>query len=255
MLPEIPAEQFRRVLDVVAREIILEAGLQQPPVDAFHVAEQLGLIVARDQPAARGLASPRARLVRLSASAGPSHSSEGTILLADDPRRERRQWAVAHEIGESRAYRVFAELGVDPQEAPVAAREDVANRLASSLLLPRDWFLRDGVRVDWDLFDLKTIYATASHELIARRMLEMPAAVILTLADQGRTVWRRSNRSFRPPPLTPAERDAWTAAHDEGQPVQCDPRELPDGVDDVRAWPIHEPGWRREIIRTELTLW
>jgi hypothetical protein len=255
MLPEIPAEQFRRVLDVVAREILLEAGLQQPPVDAFHVAEQLGLIVARDQPAARGLASPRARFVRLGASAGPSPASEGAILVADDPRRERRQWAVAHEIGESRAYRVFAELGVDPQEAPVAAREDVANRLASSLLLPRDWFLRDGVRVDWDLFDLKAIYATASHELLARRMLEMPPAVIVTLADQGRTIWRRSNRSFRPPPLTPAEHDAWTAAHDGGEPVQCDSRELPDGVDDVRAWPIHEPSWRREIIRTELTSW
>lgn len=255
MLPEIPAEQFRRVLDVVAREILLEAGLQQPPIDAFHVAEQLGLIVARDQPAARGLASPRARFVRLGSGVESGHASEGTILLADDPRRERRQWAVAHELGESRAYRVFAELGVDPQEAPVAAREDVANRLASALLLPRDWFLRDGVRVDWDLFDLKAIYATASHELIARRMLEMPPAVVVTLADQGRTVWRRSNRSFRPPPLTPAERDAWTAAHDGGQRVQCDPRELPDGVDDVRAWPIHEPGWRREIIRTELTSW
>ena len=253
MLLEVPAEQFRRVLDTVAREILLEAGLERPPVGAFHVAQQLGLIVARDRPAVDELTAPRARFVRLGA--GPSRASEGTILLADDPRRERRQWAVAHEIGESRAYRVFAELGVHPQEAPVAAREEVANRLASSLLLPRDWFLRDGVRVDWDLFALKTIYATASHELIARRMLEMPPAVVVTLADQGRPVWRRSNRSFRPPPLTPAERDAWTAAHDGGHPVQCDPRELPDGVDDVRVWPIHEPGWRREIIRTELTSW
>jgi hypothetical protein len=264
MLPEIPDEQVRHAFDGVAREILLAAGLAQPPVDAFHVAEQLGLIIARDQPAARGLAQPRARFVRLGAGAkliqtnegddgGPAN--QGAILLADDPRRERRQWAVAHEIGESRAYRVFAELGVDPRDAPVAAREEVANRLAGSLLLPRDWFLRDGVRTDWDLFDLKAIYATASHELIARRLLEMPPAVVVTLADQGRCVWRRSNRLFRAPPLTPAERAAWTAAHDGGQPVQCDPGELPDGVDDVRAWPIHEPGWRREIIRTELVSW
>jgi hypothetical protein len=263
MLPEIPAEQFRQVLDTVAREVLLEAGLEQPPVDAFHVAEQLGLIVARDQPAAHGLAQPRARFVRLGAGAKLIQTNEGddggvnqgAILLADDPRRERRQWAVAHEIGESRAYRVFAELGVDPRDAPVAAREDVANRLAGALLLPRDWFLRDGVRVDWDLFDLKAIYATASHELIARRMLEMPPALIVTLADQGRCIWRRSNRSFRAPPLTSVERDAWIAAHDGGQTVQCESSELPDGVDDVRAWPIHEPGWRREIIRTELVSW
>jgi hypothetical protein len=263
MLPEIADEQVRQALDAVAREVLLAAGLTQPPVDAFHVAEQLGLIVARDRPAASGLAQPRARFVRLGAGAklvqttagDNGDANQGAILLADDPRRERRQWAVAHEIGESRAYRVFAELGVDPQEAPVAAREDVANRLASSLLLPRDWFLRDGVRVDWDLFDLKAIYATASHELIARRLLEMPPAVIVTLADQGRCVWRRSNRLFRAPPLTAAERAAWMAAHDGWRPVQCEHSELPDGVDDVRVWPIHEPGWRREIIRTELAPW
>jgi len=263
MLPEIPAEQVREVLDTVAREILLEAGVEQLPVDAISVAERLGLIIARDRPAARGLAQPRARFVRLGTGAklsqsidhGNGDSRQGTILLADDPRRERRQWAVAHEIGESRAYRVFTELGVDPREAPPAAREEVANRLAGALLLPRDWFLRDGVRTDWDLFDLKAMYATASHELIARRMLEMPSAVIVTLADQGRCVWRRSNRLFRAPPLTPAERAAWTAAHDGGRPVQCDSGELPDGVDDVRAWPIHEPPWRREIIRTELVSW
>jgi hypothetical protein len=263
MLPEIPDEQIRQVLEGVAREILFEADVSEPRVDAFHVAAQLGLIVARDRPLSAGLEQPRARFVRLGSSdrlpqangADEGRPNQGTILLADDPRLERRQWAVAHEIGESRAYRVFAELGVDPREAPTAAREAVANRLASSLLLPRDWFIRDGVHVDWDLFDLKAIYATASHELIARRMLEMPPPVIVTLADQGRCVWRRSNGLPRTPPLTSPERAAWTAAHDGGQPAQCEPGELPDGIDDVRAWPIHEPGWRREIIRTELTQW
>lgn len=262
MLPEIPDEQLRQVLEAIAREILREAEVARPPVDAFCVAERLGLIIARDRPVAAGVEQPRARFVRLAAGNGlvPSAMSDrqegqGAILLADDPRRERRQWAVAHEIGESRAYRVFNELGVDPREAPPAAREEIANRLANSLLLPRDWFLRDGVSVDWDLFDLKAIYVTASHELIARRMLEMPLAVIVTVADQGRCVWRRGNRGSRTPPLTPPERAAWIAAHDGGQPVACERGELPDGVDDVRAWPIHEPGWRREIIRTELTAW
>lgn len=266
MLPEIPDEQVRQALEGVAREILLAAGVEQPPVDAFFVAEQLGLIVARDQPASHGFTQPRARFVRLGVAQldrpadrddGKSfgRATQGTILLADDPRRERRQWAVAHEIGESRAYRVFAELGIDPRDAPATAREGIANRLASSLLLPRDWFLRDGVRVDWDLFDLKAMYATASHELLARRLLEMPPTVIVTLADQGRIVWRRSNRFHRTPPLTSAERAAWTAAHDGGQPAECDAAQLPDGIDDVRVWPIHEPGWRREIIRTEVVSW
>ena len=262
MVSEIPAEQLRQVLEAVAREILREAAVARPPVDAFHVAERLGLIIARDRPVADGAEQPRARFVRLAAGNGLAqplmsdrHEGQGAILLADDPRRERRQWAVGHEIGESRAYRVFGELGVDPREAPPAAREEIANRLANSLLLPRDWFLRDGVGVDWDLFDLKSIYATASHELIARRMLDMPPPVIVTVADQGRCVWRRGNGLARTPPLTPPERAAWIAAHDGGQPAACDRSELPEGVDDVRAWPIHEPGWRREIVRTEVVAW
>jgi hypothetical protein len=163
---------------------------------------------------------------------------------------------VAHEIGESHAYRVFCELGVNFAEVPSATREAVANRLAGCLLLPRDWFIADGVVVDWDLYELKARYSTASHEMIARRMLEMPRPVIITLADHGKKVWRMSNCRFRTPPMTPPEIEVWKAAHERGKAARCDARELPEGIDDVRAWPIHEPDWRREIVRTALTdLW
>jgi hypothetical protein len=53
--------------------------------------------------------------------------------------------------------------------------------------------------------------------------------------------------------MTPAELTAWKATHELCQPTSCEPRELADGVEDVRSWPIHEPGWKREIIRTALT--
>ncbi|WP_428304427.1 ImmA/IrrE family metallo-endopeptidase [Lacipirellula sp.] len=252
VLTEIPDEQLRCVLEGVAREILVEAEVREPPVDCLLLADRLGLVVARDQPVANGALQPRARFVKLARGVAPAAE---TIFLAEEPRRERRHWAVAHEIGESRAFRVFAEFDVDPSEAPPAAREAVANALAGALLLPREWFVRDGARVDWDLFELKAMYATASHELIARRMLEAPPAIIVTLADQGRCVWRRSSSSHRPPPLTPPERDAWTTAHQQGRPVQCERAELPEGIVDVRAWPIHEEGWKREIIRTELAQW
>lgn len=252
VLTEIPEEQLRCVLEAVACEILAEAEVRGPPVDCLLLADRLGLVVARDQVLVNGAQQPRARFVKLSTGMAPAAE---TIFLAEEPRRERRHWAVAHEIGESRAFRVFVELGVDPSEAPPASREAVANALAGALLLPRDWFVRDGVRVEWDLFELKSIYVTASHEMIARRMLESPPSVIVTLADQGRCVWRRGNRQSRPPALTPPERAAWNAAHEGGRPARCDRGELPDGVDDVRAWPIHEAGWKREIIRTELSSW
>jgi len=89
--------------------------------------------------------------------------------MGEEPRLERRQWAVAHEVGESIAQRVFVRMGVSFVDIPPAGRERVANHLASCLLLPRDWLISDGEAVEWDLTELKKIYSTASHELIARR--------------------------------------------------------------------------------------
>jgi Zn-dependent peptidase ImmA (M78 family) len=244
MLAEIPVEQLRDALDRVVWELLAEAEAMAPPVDAFDVAARLGLVVARD-----GGSATRARLVRLH---GGLAAARPTILLADEPRAERRQFAVAHEIGEAYAHRVFAELRVDPCEAAGGTREAVANRLAGCLLMPRVWFAADGAACAWDLFELKTLYATASHEMIARRMLEMAPAIVVTLWDQGRRIWRRSNVLGRSTPLTAAESAARRAAHDCGLPVRCDALELPDGVDDVRAWPVHEPGWKREIVRTQV---
>jgi hypothetical protein len=143
-------------------------------------------------------------------------------------------------------------LGVAPSDAAFSAREHVANRLAGCLLLPRQWLIADGAAVEWDLYALKSRYITASHELIARRMLDLPPAVIVTIADHGKITWRRGNSAARTPPMTPPERDAWRAAHELGQPARCEARELPPGVEDVRAWPVHEPEWRREIVRTAL---
>jgi hypothetical protein len=243
MLAEVPEEQARAAVEGVAQAILDEAGVLAPPVDAVQLAERLGIVVAQD-----GATETRARFVRF----GGGGESQATIYVAEDPRPERRQWAVAHEVGECEAYRVFAELGIQLVDAPPAAREAVANRLAGCLLLPREWFAADGYELDWDLFALKGRYATASHEMIARRMLEMGPGVIVTLADQGRTVWRKSNRHFRSPPMTPAEIDAWKRAHEAGEIAQADRAELAEGIEDVRAWPVHEPDWKREIMRTAL---
>lgn len=247
MLTEIPVEQQAEVINDCVREILAEAGVDHPPVDALLMAERLGLVVAQDHQS-----DVRARFVRVGQ---PNRSGRGTILLADDPRPERRQWAVAHEIGEFAAHRVFAQVGIDPTELVSAEREQMANHLANAVLLPFEWFRADGFALDWDLFELKQIYSTASHELIARRMLAMSPAVIVTLFDLGKLVWRRSNVLHRPPPLVPAESATWQAAHEKCQPAQYECRDLPEGLRDVRCWPVHEPEWQREILRTALEDW
>ncbi len=247
MLSEIPGEQFANVLEDCAREVLAEGAVEGPPVDAIRVARRLQLVVARDSSM-----DERARYVRIGER---GRGGRGTILLAEDPRAERRQWAVAHELGEYAAHRVFAVLGISVADIPPSGREVVANRLASCLLLPREWFAADGMDLNWDLYELKSRYSTASHELIARRMLEMSPPVMLTVFDQGRMTWRRSNMLRRPPRMTPPEESTWRVAFDGGQSAEFSEACLPEGIAEIRCWPIHEPGWQREILRTALEDW
>ncbi|MEX2111843.1 MAG: ImmA/IrrE family metallo-endopeptidase [Pirellulales bacterium] len=239
MLSELTQEELSLALDAVAAEAIAALDSAEPPVDALVLARALRLIVAWDE-----RQSGRGRIVRLSELAGTQ--SRGSILLRPDPRPERLQWAVAHEIGELFANRVFDQLGVDPREAPSGARETVANHLAGRLLLPHAWFAEAGAGCAWDLLELKTRFATASHELIARRMLDFPPPIGVTIFDNGRRTFRRGNLPSRMPPLVPLERAAWQRAHETHQPVV-----EADYLCRVQAWPIHEPDWQREILRTE----
>ncbi len=249
MLSEISADEFAAALDACAAEVLSEAGVQGPPVDATLVAERIGLVVAHnDALVCRG------RLVQLADPRGGA-AGQGTIVVGPAERPERLQWAVAHEIGESVAYRVFAALGVRPDDAPENAREQVANHLASCLLLPRNWFAVDGPPLEWDLAALKQRYTTASHELIARRMLEMPPPIVVTLCDLGRVRWRRSNLAARPAKLLPEEAAVWRTAHESGESASAilDPERT--GLESVHAWPIHEPDWKREILRSVVAEW
>jgi len=146
MLTEIPAEQFTIALDNCAKEVLAEGRITEPPVDAIQLADSLHLVIARDT------AMPvRARFVRIGER---GRTGRGTILVGEESRPERQQWAVAHELGESVAHRVFSALGIASVDIPPTAREQVANRLASCLLLPHDWFAADGCNLDWDLYEL-----------------------------------------------------------------------------------------------------
>ena len=86
---------------------------------------------------------------------------------------------------------------------------------------------------------------------IARRMLEMRSPIVITLCDLGRISWRRSNVTVRPPSLLPEERDVWRESHESGLTTEAT-LSAEDGLQHVRCWAIHEPGWKREILRSEI---
>jgi Zn-dependent peptidase ImmA (M78 family) len=240
MLAEFTREELAAGLDAVVDELFAESGVEAPPIDAFAIARALGLTVAWDDSQ-----TGRACYVRLQSRR--TSLPRGTILLRSDPRCERRQWAVAHEIGEHVAHRAFAVWGVDPRETVPNAREAVANALAGRILLPTPWFLHDARQADWDLLALKRRYPSASHELIARRMLECPPPVVITIFDRDQMTFRRGNFPGRTPPLSAAEKAAQQRAYEEGEPC----RKKTDNCS-ISAWPVHEADWKREILRTEV---
>lgn len=250
MLAEIPTPQYRAALDRCAADALWEARIDRPPVNAFRLAERLGMVVAQDN-----LQSSRARVVTLGE---PIDGSRDAILVAEEPRSERRHWAIAHEVGETQAYRVFEALGVDPIDAPPTAREEIANALAGRILLPIRWFRGVWRDADGDLPEVKRVFQTASHELIVRRALEcVRTPMIVTVTDQGGPTWRRWNLFGPTPPLMRLEADCQRHAHEFNEPAWGDGRSEPGDlggapVERVRCWPIHEEGWRREITLTEL---
>jgi hypothetical protein len=225
-------ENWNHGLDLVADELLGEVGVRRPPVDVLHIASRLRIEVAFD-------AGQRAR-GRHKKLAGRS-----AILLKPEERPERLQWAAAHELGEVFAYRVCDRLGIPGDDLPDGAREMIANLLATRLLLPWIWFVRDARNTGGDLLILKEIYRTASHELIAWRLLDLPEWSVVSVFDQGHLVRRRATNDSRPPQMQQAERACWDRVHEENRPAEIHS----DGLL-VHGWPIHAPGWKREILRT-----
>jgi hypothetical protein len=223
---------WERACDDVASELLADCGIVAPPVDALDLASRLNLTIAYD-----GGQAGRGRLKRL--------AGQTAILVRPEERPERLHWTVAHEIGEAYAHRVFERRGVGPEEVPERGREQVANLLASRLLLPGEWFLRDARLFDADVLLLKQTYSTASHELILLNLLRLGELMLVTVFDHGRVTRRRGNGQLPPPPLLPAEREVWRRVHEAGAAIV---REQ-DGVR-VQGWPVHEAGWKRELLRT-----
>jgi hypothetical protein len=225
-------ETWNRTVDLVADELLGEAGWRRPPVDVLRLASRLRVDVAFD-------AGQRARGRHKKLAGRPA------ILLKPDERPERVQWAAAHELGEVFASRVCEQLGLAGGELPEGGREMLANLLATRLLLPWMWFAADARATQCDLLLLKEIYRTASHELIAWRLLDLPEWSIVTVFDQGHLMRRRSSNGAKPPMLQLPERRCRDIVYRESRAANLCEAGLV-----VHGWPIHEPGWKREILRT-----
>jgi Zn-dependent peptidase ImmA (M78 family) len=220
-------------VDLAVAELLADAGVDVPPVDAIAIAQRhLGMVVCLDK-----RQTQRGRAQR---GAGGRQ-----IYLRPEPTVERHQWTVAHEIGEHMKPALLSRLRVEPADAKAMMGESLANLFAHRLLVPTRWYAEDAPAFNYDLLALKQRYATSSHEVLAWRLLDLAEPCIITIIDNERIHRRRSNAWPTRRELTPAESKCQRHIHLHGKPN----RQSENGWT-VQGWPVHTPDWKREILRS-----
>jgi Zn-dependent peptidase ImmA (M78 family) len=233
MSEELSREEVTAAVDRAVEDLLRAAGTAGPPVDAIALAQRhLGMIVCLDR-----RQQQRGRAQRA--------AGRKQIFLRPEPTEERHQWTVAHEIGEHLKAALLRRLGLAPEQTRVMAGESLANLFAYRLLVPGCWFASDAPGASWDLLQLKQRYATASHEVIAWRFLDLPEPCVVTILDNDHVSRRRSNHWRITRELAPAERACQRYVNHYSRP-----RVVREAGWTVQGWPVHQADWKREVLRS-----
>ena len=97
--------------------------------------------------------------------------------------------------GDRRALKgdLLRRLGFDPGFRVGLSGESLPDLFAHRLLTPGAWFADDARGCDWDVLELKRLYATAGHEVVAWRLLDLPTPCVITVVENDHVHRRRSN--------------------------------------------------------------
>lgn len=233
MSEDLSHEEIARAVDRTVEDLLDAARIETTPVDAVALARgHLGLCIRVEaQPERRG----RSR-----------QSANGReIFLTAGLSEDRRQWTVAQELGARFKPAVLERLGLPADRPRGLLGESLANLFAQRLLVPTCWFAADARACAYDLLDLKKIYATAGHEVIAWRWLDLSAPCIVTVVDNDHIQRRRSNAFRVKRELSDPERrcQRYVSRYSRPQTLQ------EDGWT-VQGWPVHQADWKREILRS-----
>ncbi len=233
MIEDLSREEVVTAVDRAVEELLQSAGVTAPPVDAIVLAQRhLGMIVCLDR-----RQQQRGRAQRA--------SGRKQIFLRPEPSEERHQWTVAHEIGEHLKAGLLQRLGLAPGQTRAMAGESLANLFAHRLLVPTCWFAGDAAAAGYDLLELKQRYRTVSHEVLAWRLLDLPEPCVITVVDNDHVHRRRSNAWRVNRHLAPAERKCQRYVSHYSRP-----HAVREGGWSVQGWPVHQPDWKREILRS-----
>jgi predicted transcriptional regulator len=232
-MDDLERDEVLETVDRAVEELLEAAGVTGPPVDAIQLAQRhLGMVVCLDRRQQQRGRAQRAL-------------GRKQIFLRPEPSEERHQWTVAHEIGEHVKADLLARLGVAPERTRAMSGESLANLFAHRLLVPTTFLRDDAPALDYDLLELKKRYSTASHEVLAWRLLDLPSPCIITVVDNGHIHRRRSNAWPVRRELHAVERACQEYVHHYSRP-----QTVREAGWTVQGWPVHQPDWKREVLRS-----
>src|SRR5262245_15731747 len=148
MSDDLSREEIHDRLDRFVLELLDAAGVAGPPVDAVAVAR---------------------RHLRLE------------LEFAPDADEEARHAAAAHAAGERLKPDLLRALGLDPAQKRGLLGGSLAGMFADRMLAPTPWLADEGRACGWDLLVLKQRFATASHERIALRLLDLAEPCVISI--------------------------------------------------------------------------
>jgi predicted transcriptional regulator len=233
MTEDLSREEIQQAVDRAVEELLAAAHVMGPPIDALRLAPLVpGLVITfEDRAPVRG----RTRRV----------GAGQPILLRPDETEERKHWTVAQALGTFFKPDLLKRLGIGPEQARTLGSASLVRLFAERLLVPTSWFAADARALGYDLLELKIRYRTASHEILADRLLDLPEPSIITVVDNGHVQRRRSNAWRVNRTLEPAERQCQAYVHSFSRPRVV----RADGWT-VQGWPVHQSDWKREMLRS-----
>jgi hypothetical protein len=229
-------EELFEVIDRLVAGLIERAGVERPPVDALHIAEEhLGIPVEVVEPAETdegGRRRPRTR------------SGEGGIILAPDMTLEQRHKSAADGIARALLPDILRKLDVLPGTENKQFAAHVRGLVVGRVLAPTKLLRRALRECRYDLAALKQSFSTAGMEVLALRLLDLDEPCVISVVDDGIVSMRRGNRNPVGKKLEAAEQ----SCHDHVAELELPHRVRADGWT-VWGWPVPGRAFRRIILR------
>ncbi|MDB5305898.1 MAG: hypothetical protein JWO38_100 [Gemmataceae bacterium] len=215
--------------------LLERAGATEPPVDALRVAEDhLGIPVEVAEPDEDERGRPRPRTRR------PTSG----IVLSPHMTDEQQQAAAAHGIARTLLPDLLRKLDVPPGSESKQAAAHFRGLLAARLLVPTR-MLRSAMRnCKYEVPALKAVFATATFEMIALRLLDLDDPCVIAIVDDGVVASRRGNTAPAVRKLTPPEQRCLTLIMEQDLP-----HKLRGEGWTVQGWPVPNRPFRRVLLR------